>query len=569
MTEKMLMSFVNAPKAAQAGGVFDPRKTLITGDALKKPLKTGLTYTVEIQLCDTQGLPTPQGGSQISLKATSIEHKGQTSAKVVDKKDHGNGKYSLTFEPFIPGRTSLDFHANSQTIGQSPYIVEVTAGKPTFLSDHEQRILAALNHARTDPKGYAKNVLEPLRSCYSGNNFKAPGCHFVTETKEGAKALENTIADLKILPAVGSLTLDRGLSRVVYDLCESKAAGTTSLPTTERLNRYGSSVETVVELSSYGDLTPELFVAHWIIDDGVDLKTNRNTLFDRRFSLVGLSCSSHPQLVRMAVAIFAADFTPHPLQPTPSPRASPRPELISPRSLAAALPQEPDEEESVKQEPGKVIIVTKPLRVPVNQLILTKEGNEIHVEKIQFQPDGERISSNYRWEMPWDFRAVDVGATINPTKSTRMTIVVLKAKVEVTGDEKEISNFTLPPNPASEKEKPAISVSESPSAIFYTFTACKFDVSVKVTVQGPKLRLIQEVIQIFTEGTSKYKQKTTHTSSMSLPFTPVEHADQWVLSPGSDGLTYTVQVTKPEMLGVKPTEPGPTSIDFIPIKVFN
>ncbi len=102
-----------------------------------------------------------------------------------------------------------------------------TAREVSFLSDVEKDVILELNKVRTDPGLYAETYLVPRRVNYNGRYYERPGAIRLL-TREGIRALDECIAELRRTVPVGVLGTKRGLSRSAADHAtdQSRTGGT-------------------------------------------------------------------------------------------------------------------------------------------------------------------------------------------------------------------------------------------------------------------------------------------------------------------------------------------------------
>ncbi|SHG94661.1 CAP domain-containing protein [Ferrimonas marina] len=190
-------------------------------------------------------------------------------------------------------------------------------------------MLAALNFARTDPQGYAEQVLIPMRPYYRQGRIWQPPWYDpqdsllkVVETDEGIAALEETIRFMQQAQPVAPLALDDGLSRVASDYRQAQARnggvghigddGSTLAVRIERLGQWQGKIGENLFYGSADRQVGAFVVMALLIDDGVPDRGHRLLIMDPAFRLVGLACGPHRSYPLACVQNFATEFTPDP-----------------------------------------------------------------------------------------------------------------------------------------------------------------------------------------------------------------------------------------------------------------
>lgn len=174
-----------------------------------------------------------------------------------------------------------------------------TASQPE--ERYEDRILAELNFARTDPAGYADLVAERL-STYNGT--------------EGKRAIRECIAVLRRAkprsPLAPSPHVTLAARDHVRDQSRSGRIGHTgsdgSTPFS-RIDRY-LTTRGAGENIQYGLFDPRDIVVELLIDDGIPGRGHRVNILDPNFVHVGVATGPHPRYRTMSVMDFTYAYDP-------------------------------------------------------------------------------------------------------------------------------------------------------------------------------------------------------------------------------------------------------------------
>lgn len=175
----------------------------------------------------------------------------------------------------------------------------------------EQRLLAELNRARSDPAGYATTLRE-YRNYYRGTLVAVPGAPVLYETQEGVAPVDEAIAFLQsraegapgltpaglLADAAGDHRAEQGRDGTIGHVgSDGSQAG-------ERVLRRGGGAY-VGEVIAYGSDSPADMVRQLIVDDGVADRSHRKLLFDGSLRFAGVSCGPHPVYRTMCVIDLA------------------------------------------------------------------------------------------------------------------------------------------------------------------------------------------------------------------------------------------------------------------------
>lgn len=177
----------------------------------------------------------------------------------------------------------------------------------------EQAILGEINRARTEP-GSLVGSYEQFRTLFHDKFWIAPGSPVRNRTQEGAPAVSEAIAFLRVQTPLPSLQWSESLAAAARELAEAQSAsgtlghGSGSSSMEARLDRHGRWLVAIGENVTYGSYGPDQafeIVRQTIIDDGVPGRGHRANLFAPEFALVGIACAPHPKLGTVCVFDFA------------------------------------------------------------------------------------------------------------------------------------------------------------------------------------------------------------------------------------------------------------------------
>ncbi|MEI6141410.1 MAG: CAP domain-containing protein, partial [Mariniphaga sp.] len=181
------------------------------------------------------------------------------------------------------------------------------------LSKLEQEVFAELNLARTQPKTYAKFLVEYAKH-YSGMDVRFPEEVTMT-TNEGVAAVNEAIKFLNTQKPLQKLTIDKGLCLSAKDMARMQGAtsqighvGTDGSSPTTRLVRQGDWDGLCIENIDYGNNNARRIVISMIVNDGIKARTFRKSIFEPKYRQVGVACGPHQAYEYMCVVDYAEDF---------------------------------------------------------------------------------------------------------------------------------------------------------------------------------------------------------------------------------------------------------------------
>jgi uncharacterized protein YkwD len=173
-------------------------------------------------------------------------------------------------------------------------------------------VIREMNLARQNPGLYASYV-EELRAGFNGNFYVLPGGTRV-RTKEGTRALDETIRFLRHVQPLPPLALSPGISRAAADHCADQSNGRMghdgsdrSTPGT-RISRYGEWGGGWAENIAYAKTNARDIVLALIIDDGQPARKHRKNIFNPKFNVAGAAIGPHARLRAVCSIDFAGSY---------------------------------------------------------------------------------------------------------------------------------------------------------------------------------------------------------------------------------------------------------------------
>jgi hypothetical protein len=189
-----------------------------------------------------------------------------------------------------------------------------TSKDANYLNDLEKQVILELNKVRNNPKRYAEEYLEDLRSVFNGKLFIYPG-QLPIKSQEGIQPLEECIQVLKNTAPLPILAPSEGLSKAAAELVQDqeKYGGTghisrKGLNPQKRIEEYGDWDICSSEDITYGSIEARQIVIALLIDDGVPNRGHRKNILQPCSHFVGVAKGGHPTYETMCVIDFAGEY---------------------------------------------------------------------------------------------------------------------------------------------------------------------------------------------------------------------------------------------------------------------
>jgi uncharacterized protein YkwD len=184
---------------------------------------------------------------------------------------------------------------SSDTTGSSSGTGTASTGAGTA-TELEQAVITEMNLARTSPRDYVTQRLQPLVSSSSGSYLAA---------------LNECISQMNSMAAVGSLSFGNGLYKAAKEWVDTQGAGTSTGHDTNlypRIRKYCSYTKAGENLA-YGYSTAKDIVVALLVDNGVQDRGHRKNILDKDYTHVGVSIGSHGRYSTMCCMDFAGGYS--------------------------------------------------------------------------------------------------------------------------------------------------------------------------------------------------------------------------------------------------------------------
>lgn len=188
--------------------------------------------------------------------------------------------------------------------------LRVTATGDDYLSDAELDVIKEMNLARTDPKGYAKYVMEYRSTHAGGKSFKTDDG--ILDTNEGLKAVDEAIKYLEKAAAIPALIPSKPLSLAAKSHASdigpkgmTSHEGSNGSTIETRISKQGKWKKTIGENLAFCEGSARSIVIMFIIDDGVSGRGHRGNIFNVDFKLAGVATAPHKDYGKCWVIDYA------------------------------------------------------------------------------------------------------------------------------------------------------------------------------------------------------------------------------------------------------------------------
>ncbi len=190
-----------------------------------------------------------------------------------------------------------------------------TAANAGYLSAFEKEIVFEINLFRSNPAEYAVKYIEPLSKMYKGKILHYPNDKPLL-TKEGVKAVNECVRDLKKATPLPILYPSIGLSRAAADHVKDQSKtggighyGKDGSTSRKRIERHGNWEARIAENIAYGGISARQVIIYLLIDDGVYDRGHRKNFLMADLKNVGVATGNHPVYNTMCVMDFSGPFT--------------------------------------------------------------------------------------------------------------------------------------------------------------------------------------------------------------------------------------------------------------------
>lgn len=201
--------------------------------------------------------------------------------------------------------------------GEKDWAPELNSAKDAaYMNKVEREVIHELNKVRSNPRRYAEQYMEELRSAFKGKLFYPPGKEVPVKTQEGIRPLEECIRVLKKTDPRPLLQPAKGLAQAAAELVDDqqKHGGIGHISRKganpqKRIERYGKWDVCASEDITYGSMEARQIVISLLIDDGVPNRGHRKNILNPCTHFAGAATGSHPTYRNMCVIDYAGSYS--------------------------------------------------------------------------------------------------------------------------------------------------------------------------------------------------------------------------------------------------------------------
>jgi len=244
------------------------------------------------------------------LKAKAFYGRNGTKKQLTERKPISMQNIFILFFSFAFWFISTE----KQTIEKDWPAELNTAKHANYLNELEQDVILELNKVRSNPKQYAEDYLEELRTAFKGKLYTYPG-QITVKSQEGIRPLEECIQVLKKTEAMPILNPAEGLAKAAAELVadQQKHGGIghitrRGLTPKMRIEKYGEWDICSAEDITYGSFEARQIVIALLIDDGVPGRGHRENILNACSRFVGVANGGHPNYDSMCAIDYAGVY---------------------------------------------------------------------------------------------------------------------------------------------------------------------------------------------------------------------------------------------------------------------
>ena len=175
----------------------------------------------------------------------------------------------------------------------------------------EQQVANELNILRTIPQKYSNSIRE-YKKYFKGTELILPGTNIAIQTQEGANAYEEAGQYLENANGIHPLKLNESLCRIAKEyLAEVQKTDINEVSNIDLesiIANYGQFKGSFSRIIDFGGTTPALVIANLLVGDGDEKRSQRQSLLNDKFFLMGVASGKHSQFGQCTVILLCSEF---------------------------------------------------------------------------------------------------------------------------------------------------------------------------------------------------------------------------------------------------------------------
>jgi len=175
----------------------------------------------------------------------------------------------------------------------------------------EQQVANELNILRTIPQKYA-NTIREYKKYFKGTELILPGTNIAIQTQEGANAYEEAGQYLENANVINPLKLNESLCRIakeyLVEVQKTDINEVSNIDLESIIANYGQFKGSFSRIIDFGGTTPALVIANLLVGDGDEKRSQRQSLLNEKFFLMGVASGKHSQFGQCTVILLCSEF---------------------------------------------------------------------------------------------------------------------------------------------------------------------------------------------------------------------------------------------------------------------
>ena len=175
----------------------------------------------------------------------------------------------------------------------------------------EQQVANELNILRTIPQKYA-NTIREYKKYFKGTELILPGTNIAIQTQEGANAYEEAGQYLENANVINPLKLNESLCRIakeyLVEVQKTDINEVSNIDLESIIANYGQFKGSFSRIIDFGGTTPALVIANLLVGDGDEKRSQRQSLLNEKFFLIGVASGKHSQFGQCTVILLCTEF---------------------------------------------------------------------------------------------------------------------------------------------------------------------------------------------------------------------------------------------------------------------
>ena len=168
-----------------------------------------------------------------------------------------------------------------------------------------------LNILRTIPQKYA-NTIREYKKYFKGTELILPGTNIAIQTQEGANAYEEAGQYLENANVINPLKLNESLCRIakeyLVEVQKTDINEVSNIDLESIIANYGQFKGSFSRIIDFGGTTPALVIANLLVGDGDEKRSQRQSLLNEKFFLMGVASGKHSQFGQCTVILLCSEF---------------------------------------------------------------------------------------------------------------------------------------------------------------------------------------------------------------------------------------------------------------------